>query len=537
MKTNLRQVYPSILTWALVIGSLLWSSGADEVVPTDHRMVFYPFRAVLYLILSSGLLSFVGAALIRKVQRDMDGKELSYPRAYYAFFLICFTSSVLFAFIMEGEHINGFRPRLFWWLLLLLSALVPLFYSGVIAPTGSIRARSYAFYSFFSVMFGCLSSFGMMILSDSYEGVKWLLGLIMFSVVVTAYGGQFLDFFKLKTLVRVRQRHKLLSSAKESVMPASIAQVIDTSSPIYREIMREVAPVVIGRLLATDSSMSPVELARKLITDAVLSRVEVGRGQDPMVIAHTVLIHEHDEIEKHAKRFAEAYAGGSIKSAISSVGDKNDEYGKKKSGPAERASVAIPPPSTTSNQATLQMPDTKEPVMSSTSDKVAVLNSMKNDEMNLYSEADPEFKTTLDTFVNFLQDPDPEIRIEARRLLIRWPVALKRLSEIYQIHGEHLAIRSIIDKRKASFVGRAFGSIYSEPLVSADVSMRHYGLPASFISCVCAHCGKLNKGLAAPIRGEVVPFYGQKENTGTTVVPVSCDSCGREFFVVWDQKL
>jgi hypothetical protein len=89
-------------------------------------------------------------------------------------------------------------------------------------------------------------------------------------------------------------------------LPASIARVIDTSSPLYQEILREVAPVIIRRL-AADSSTAPVELARKLITDAVLSRTEVGPGQDPMEIAHTVLMHEDGEIEKHAMRFAEAY--------------------------------------------------------------------------------------------------------------------------------------------------------------------------------------------------------------------------------------
>jgi hypothetical protein len=60
--------------------------------------------------------------------------------------------------------------------------------------------------------------------------------------------------------------------------------------------------------LGAGSSVSPVELAEKLITSAVLSRTKVDCGQDPTAIAHTVLIHEHDEIKKHAKRLAEAYA-------------------------------------------------------------------------------------------------------------------------------------------------------------------------------------------------------------------------------------
>jgi hypothetical protein len=96
----------------------------------------------------------------------------------------------------------------------------------------------------------------------------------------------------------------------KATLHPSVSKAIDTASPFYQEILREIAPALMERL-AGDSSLSPVDVARKMITTAVLSRTKVGGGQDPMVVAHTVLISEHDEIERNAKQFAEAYAESS----------------------------------------------------------------------------------------------------------------------------------------------------------------------------------------------------------------------------------
>jgi hypothetical protein len=172
-------------------------------------------------------------------------------------------------------------------------------------------------------------------------------------------------------------------------------------------------------------------------------------------------------------------------------------------------------------------PEKNETMNSEASSKDATILNIHADEENLYLLG-PKFETAIQAFMGHLQKEESGIRIEARRLLARSPKALARLSEIY---------RDTTDPRVASAIGRVFGSIYSEPLVPADVCNTMYGLPIALIECNCPHCEKPNKGIAAPPRGDVVPCYGQKENKGKTVTPVLCDSCGHEFFVGWDETL
>jgi len=72
-------------------------------------------------------------------------------------------------------------------------------------------------------------------------------------------------------------------------------------------------------------------------------------------------------------------------------------------------------------------------------------------------------------------------------------------------------------------------------IVPKEVVQPLFGIAVSYIACSCIYCGYLNRSIAAPQNSPIAGYYHQKNATGTFVVPVLCDKCGKNFFVVWDE--
>ena len=124
----------------------------------------------------------------------------------------------------------------------------------------------------------------------------------------------------------------------------------------------------------------------------------------------------------------------------------------------------------------------------------------------------------------------PDARAQASRLLADSSEAVRKLISIYE---ESLTS----DPRRANLAGRVLGRKIakgSNDMISAQIVQAFYGIAASFIPCPCALCGHFNRGIPAPPRGPMVPYYTQEDSEGAYAVPVLCDKCGKEFFVVWD---
>lgn len=143
----------------------------------------------------------------------------------------------------------------------------------------------------------------------------------------------------------------------------------------------------------------------------------------------------------------------------------------------------------------------------------------------------PEARLSFENLFNNSSNDDPDIRVEASRLLAESNAACERLISVYQ-ENVHF------DSRRASLAGRVLGRrIVSglDNMVRAETVQTLYGLDGvAFIPCSCAYCSYLNKGIATPRHGPSVPYYAQTDDEGTHAIPVLCDKCGREFFVVWD---
>lgn len=140
------------------------------------------------------------------------------------------------------------------------------------------------------------------------------------------------------------------------------------------------------------------------------------------------------------------------------------------------------------------------------------------------SEADTAFESL---FAD-LENDDPDVRAQASRLLADAPNAVRRLISIYQ--G---CLTS--DPRRASLAGRVLGRKIakgSDDMIPTQIAQMMYGIAVSFIPCPCVHCGHFNRGIAAPPSGPMVPYYHQEDDQGAYAVPVLCDKCGKEFFVV-----
>lgn len=142
----------------------------------------------------------------------------------------------------------------------------------------------------------------------------------------------------------------------------------------------------------------------------------------------------------------------------------------------------------------------------------------------------PEFDRAFNSLFRDLESDDPDVRAEALQLLADARNALQKLVSIYQE-----CVNS--DPRRASFAGRVLGHKVakgSDELIHAEIAQLMYGISVSFIPCPCVHCGHLNRGIAAPPSGPMVPYYHQSDDKGAYAIPVLCDKCGKEFFVVWD---
>lgn len=162
-------------------------------------------------------------------------------------------------------------------------------------------------------------------------------------------------------------------------------------------------------------------------------------------------------------------------------------------------------------------------------EKAARLQEMEEQSRGLWRSG-PEFDHAFNRFFADLEHEDPDVRADASRLLAESREAVQRLISIYQ-ECEHS------DPRRASLAGRVLGRKVAKgmnDMIHVEIAKMWYGISVSFIPCSCVHCGHMNKGIAAPPSGPMVPYFHQSDDQGAYAVPVLCDKCGKEFFVVWD---
>ncbi len=162
-------------------------------------------------------------------------------------------------------------------------------------------------------------------------------------------------------------------------------------------------------------------------------------------------------------------------------------------------------------------------------EKAAKLRALEEQAHGLWRD-EPDFGRAFNSLFADLENSDPDVRAEASRQLADARKALQKVLSVYQE-----CLNS--DPRRASLAGRVLGRKVakgSDDMIPAQIAQMMYGLSASFIPCSCVHCGHPNKGIAAPPRGPMVPYYQQGDDKGAYAVPVLCDKCGKEFFVVWD---
>lgn len=162
-------------------------------------------------------------------------------------------------------------------------------------------------------------------------------------------------------------------------------------------------------------------------------------------------------------------------------------------------------------------------------DKAAKFHALEEQGHRLWGGG-PDFDKAFGSLFADLENSDPDVRAEASRLLADARNALQRVVSIYQE-----CLNS--DPRRASLAGRVLGRKIakgSDDMIHAEIGQMMYGISASFIPCSCVHCGHLNRGIAAPPGAPWVPYYHQTDDKGAYAIPVLCDHCGREFFVVWD---
>lgn len=162
-------------------------------------------------------------------------------------------------------------------------------------------------------------------------------------------------------------------------------------------------------------------------------------------------------------------------------------------------------------------------------EKAKKFGAMEQQAHKLWGAA-PDADAAFESLFADLEDDDPDVRAEASRLLADSPNAIRKLISVYQE-----CLNS--DPRRASLAGRVLGRKVakgSDDMIHAQIAQMRYGISASFIPCSCVHCGHLNRAIAAPPNGPMVPYYHQSDDKGAYAVPVLCDKCGKEFFVVWD---
>jgi tetratricopeptide (TPR) repeat protein len=162
-------------------------------------------------------------------------------------------------------------------------------------------------------------------------------------------------------------------------------------------------------------------------------------------------------------------------------------------------------------------------------DKAAKLQALEEQGRGLWGSG-PDVDKAFDSLFADLDNGDPDIRAEASRQLADARNAVQRLISIYQE-----CLQS--DPRRANLAGRVLGRKMakgSDDMVHAEIAQMMYGISVSFIPCPCVHCGHMNRGIAAPPSAPWVPYFHQTDDKGAYAIPVLCDQCGKEFFVVWD---
>jgi len=172
----------------------------------------------------------------------------------------------------------------------------------------------------------------------------------------------------------------------------------------------------------------------------------------------------------------------------------------------------------------------KDEIAAAGGEKAEKLQTMDRDKFMVWGEG-LEADKAFDRYFADLTDADCDIRAEAARILGESPKAVQRLIAIYQSCRGN-------DPRRASLAGRVLGrnaAKGSDEMIHAEISRMLYGLDLSFLPCPCVHCGRINRGIPAPPRAPWVPYYHQDNDRGAYAVPVLCDSCGKDFYVVWDQ--
>jgi tetratricopeptide (TPR) repeat protein len=173
----------------------------------------------------------------------------------------------------------------------------------------------------------------------------------------------------------------------------------------------------------------------------------------------------------------------------------------------------------------------KAQILASGGEKAIKLRTIEERVQELINNG-PDFESAFNRLFDDLTDNDADINAEASQGLANTWNALKKLSTIYQD-----SLNS--DPKRASLAGRVLSRKLmsardSNGYVRAPIVQQILGFSASFIPCACIYCGYLNAGIAAPPNGPVVPYYHQMDDKGAYAVPVLCDKCGKEFFVVWD---
>jgi tetratricopeptide (TPR) repeat protein len=171
----------------------------------------------------------------------------------------------------------------------------------------------------------------------------------------------------------------------------------------------------------------------------------------------------------------------------------------------------------------------KEQIQAEGGEKASKIKDMEERAHGLW-RGEADFDQAFNSLFSDLENADPDVRAESSQLLAEAPNALGRVISIYQE-----CLNS--DRRRASLAGRVLGRKVakgSDDMIHAQIGQMLYGISASFIPCPCVHCGHLNRGIAAPAGGPMVPYYHQSDDKGAYAIPVLCDKCGKEFFVVWD---
>ncbi|MEW6241251.1 MAG: hypothetical protein AB1564_10635 [Chloroflexota bacterium] len=171
----------------------------------------------------------------------------------------------------------------------------------------------------------------------------------------------------------------------------------------------------------------------------------------------------------------------------------------------------------------------KEQIQSEGGEEAAKLKSMEEQARGLW-RGESDFERVFNSLFADLENADPDVRAEASQLLAESQNSLRRVITIYQD-----CLGS--DLRRASLAGRVLGrraARGSDETLPAQIAQMLYGITASFIPCPCVYCGHLNRGIAAPPRGPMAPYYHQEDDHGAYAIPVLCDKCGKEFFVAWD---